>query len=154
MCRDRDSRRYVNPRQTAHEPPICEDCGTSRYAEPSQSIGKPESQWFRWPVLRSEVPSMKKQGKWLPKKTTEITVRGEIAFANFHDAKGNDADVVLVIEPDNFGKASALEKRALFYVAATRAKEIIVVLGVAGEGRHTPILEDAAATETVLAKLR
>jgi superfamily I DNA/RNA helicase len=79
-------------------------------------------------------------------------VRGKIAFANVHDAKGNDGDVVLLIEPDDSG-ASTLNKRALFYVAATRAKEHLIVLGVATANSAKPILEDAASTANVLAKL-
>jgi len=102
-------------------------------------------------VMRSEVPSIKKEGKWLPKKDTEIAARGKIAFANVHDAKGNDADVILLIEPDDSG-ASTLNKRALFYVAATRAKEHLIVLGIAANSTR-PILEDAASTANVLAKL-
>lgn len=64
----------------------------------------------------------------------------------------HDADVVLVIEPDDLGTAGALEKQALFYVAATRAKEHLIVLRVDGANRSTPILDDAATTASVLAQ--
>jgi hypothetical protein len=99
-------------------------------------------------ALRSELPG---STGYMRKKETDIVVPGEISFATIHDAKGNDADIVVVVDPDDTrNTVSALEKRALFYVATTRAKELVFVVGVKSLSRSTPILDDALAAWEIL----
>lgn len=101
-------------------------------------------------VLRSGLPE---NSRHLRKKETDIVAPGEISFATIHDAKGSDADVVVVVDPDDArNTVSALEKRALFYVATTRAKELVFVVGVKSLSRSTPILDDAIAAWGILGR--
>ncbi len=80
------------------------------------------------------------------KQQTDVVAPGVINIANVNDAKGAEADVVFVIDPDcSESGASALKKRALFYVAATRAKVLLQVDGVKRGNMEAPILSDARA---------
>lgn len=80
------------------------------------------------------------------KRETEVVAPGVINLANVNDAKGAEADIVFVIDPDcPESGASALKKRALFYVAATRAKVLLQIDGIKHEETLGPILSDARA---------
>jgi hypothetical protein len=57
------------------------------------------------------------------------------------DAKGYDANIVYVINPDG-GNENTIKKRSLFYVAATRAKQFLAVYSSIPE-RNAPIMQDA-----------
>lgn len=75
------------------------------------------------------------------KRTNLAVEQKSINVALVWDAKGYDADVVYVINPDS-GSADALRKRTQFYVAATRAKQFLAVYSSIPE-RDAPILYDA-----------
>lgn len=70
---------------------------------------------------------------------------GRINVANVWDAKGYDADIVYVLNPDVEG-GSSLQKRARFYVAATRAKQFLAVYG--GRRGGVSVLGDALTVAT------
>ena len=80
------------------------------------------------------------------KRGSDVVHPGVINVANVLDAKGAEADVVFVIEPDDpRSGASALDKRAMFYVAATRAKVLLQVDAVNRDASSSPIMADAKA---------
>jgi hypothetical protein len=64
-----------------------------------------------------------------------------VNIANIWDAKGYDADIVYIINPDE-GGGSEYEKRIRFYVSATRAKQILGIYSTAPKD-VTPIFNDA-----------
>jgi len=78
------------------------------------------------------------------KRTSDVVAPGVVNLANVHDAKGAEADIVFVIDPDTpESRASDLQKRALFYVAATRAKVLLQVDGIRRGEASGPIMTDA-----------
>lgn len=88
------------------------------------------------------------------KKRREMVDPGVVNIATVHDAKGAEADVVFLVNPDSREyQGTDLEKRALFYVGATRAKVLLRVDGLIGAGRVTPILRDAKATFDAMGEL-
>lgn len=92
-------------------------------------------------------PIVRRSGKDISgrtKRTSAIVEPGVINLANVQDAKGAEADVVFVIDPDSAeSRAPALQKRALFYVAATRAKVLLQVDGLRHGDSPGPIMSDA-----------
>jgi len=63
-----------------------------------------------------------------------------INIANIWDAKGYDADIVYILNPDE-GTGSDYEKRIRFYVSATRAKQFLGIYSTAPK-EMTPIFND------------
>jgi superfamily I DNA and RNA helicase len=79
---------------------------------------------------------------WTGKKRSNLAV--EISCINIalvQDAKGYDADVVFVINPDECG-GSSYDKRAKFYVASTRAKQFLAIYNSLSIS-SSPIAQDA-----------
>ena len=70
-----------------------------------------------------------------------------VNVATIGDAKGYDADIVFIINPDGIGKdASEIDKRLKFYVAATRAKQFLAVYSSI-QGKPTIVRHAARALE-------
>ncbi len=63
-----------------------------------------------------------------------------INIANIWDAKGYDADIVYILNPDE-GTGSDYEKRIRFYVSATRAKQFLGIYSTSPK-EMTPIFND------------
>lgn len=79
---------------------------------------------------------------WTDRKRSNLAV--EISCINIalvQDAKGYDADVVFVINPDECG-GSSYDKRAKFYVASTRAKQFLAIYNSLSV-LSSPIAQDA-----------
>lgn len=74
-----------------------------------------------------------------------------INVATIGDAKGYDADIVFILNPDGAGTASEIFKRQRFYVAATRAKQFLAVYSSIPSGTAT-IMRDALRAEMCMAQ--
>jgi superfamily I DNA and RNA helicase len=72
-----------------------------------------------------------------------------INIANIWDAKGYDADIVYILNPDD-GGGSLYDHRMRFYVSATRAKQFLAVYSTLPT-ENSPIFNDAV---TALEKLQ
>jgi superfamily I DNA and RNA helicase len=71
-----------------------------------------------------------------------------VNIVNIWDAKGYDADIVYILNPDD-GGGSSYEHRMRFYVSATRAKQFLGVY-TTKPPEDTPIFNDAAKAIEVL----
>jgi superfamily I DNA and RNA helicase len=75
------------------------------------------------------------------KLRTLVVEAARINIANIWDAKGYDADIVYILNPDE-GGGTPYDHRVRFYVAATRSKQFLGVYNFLPEDR-SPIVFDA-----------
>ena len=75
------------------------------------------------------------------KLRTLVVEAARINIANIWDAKGYDADIVYILNPDE-GGGTPYDHRVRFYVAATRSKQFLGVYNFLPEDR-SPIVSDA-----------
>jgi hypothetical protein len=75
------------------------------------------------------------------KLRTLVVEPSRINIANIWDAKGYDADIVYILNPDE-GGGTPYDHRVRFYVAATRSKQFLGVYNFLPEDR-SPIVSDA-----------
>ncbi|PZO36413.1 MAG: hypothetical protein DCF19_21690 [Pseudanabaena frigida] len=79
------------------------------------------------------------------KLRTLVVEAARINIANIWDAKGYDADIVYILNPDE-GGGTPYDHRVRFYVAATRSKQFLGVYNFLPEDR-SPIVSDALQAE-------
>lgn len=91
-----------------------------------------------------------RSGIKIPDRKRLAVEKSRINIANVWDAKGYDADVVYIINPDGC-RGTDYEKRSQFYVAATRAKQFLAVYSSIPK-KSAPIIQDAIKAVQFLKK--
>jgi len=82
------------------------------------------------------------------KLRTLVVEAARINIANIWDAKGYDADIVYILNPDE-GGGTPYDHRVRFYVAATRSKQFLGVYNFLPEERSPIIFDALQATQNL-----